>query len=69
MMKVPEFKTFPQVTTFLTNLMREFERTDKDVLHSNTANKSILLISRNKTVYEITVENDGTLTSTKVREG
>ena len=69
MMKVPEFKTFAQVTNFLTTLLREFDRTDKNVLHSDKANHSILLISRAKVVYEITVENDGTLTSTKVVEG
>lgn len=65
MAKVPNFKD-PEVTKFLVELLRDFDRSDKDVLSSKTGNHSLLLISPGKKVYEITVSDTGVLTTTKV---
>lgn len=65
MMKVPEFKD-PAVTKFLTEYIREVDRTNKDVLHSHTANQSLLLYGSGKDVYKITVNDSGTVVATKV---
>ena len=65
MMKVPQFKD-PAVTKFFTEYIRELDRQGKDVLHSNTANRSVLLYSPSKFVFEITVDDLGAITATKV---
>ena len=70
MMKVPRFKD-PEVTRFLTEYLREVDRTSKDVLYSNKANKSLLLSDYSgKNVYEITMKNlsggEGELVITKL---
>lgn len=65
MMKVPNFKD-PDVTKFLTEMLREFDRTDKQVLSAITANKSLLLYSPGLKVFEIKVSDTGVITATKV---
>jgi len=64
--KVPNFQD-PAVSKFLIELLRDFDRSDKDVLSSTTANHSLLLITPDKTkVYEITISNAGAIVTTKV---
>jgi hypothetical protein len=63
--KVPNFKD-PEVTKFLIEMLREFERTDKEILSSITANKSLLLYSPSLKVFEIKVSDTGVITATKV---
>jgi hypothetical protein len=65
MMKVPNFKD-PDVTKFLTEMLRDFDRSDKGVMSAITANKSLLLYSPSLKVFEITVSDTGVLTATKV---
>jgi len=64
-MKVPNFKD-PDVTKFLTEMLREFDRTDKQVLSAVTGNKSVLLYSPSLKVFEIKVSDAGAITATKV---
>lgn len=64
-MKVPNFKD-PEVTKFLIEMLRDFERSDKEVLSSITANRSVLLYSPSLKVFEIKVSDTGTITATKV---
>lgn len=64
MMRVPQFKD-PDVTKFLTEMIRDFDRSDKDVMNSNTANKSLLLYAPDGSVWEIKVGNTGTLSATR----
>jgi hypothetical protein len=59
-MKVPNFKD-PEVTKFLVEMLRDFDRSDKDVLSSTTGNHSVLLISPSKKVFEVTVTDAGAL--------
>ena len=61
--KVPEFQD-PAVSKFLIQLLRDFDRSDKDVLSSVTGNHSVLLIAPNKKVFEVTVTNAGALVVT-----
>ena len=68
MIKVPQFKTFPEVTKFLTEYIRGVDRDSKDVLHSHKANKSLLLYSKAGSVFEITVSNAGALEVTELRQ-
>ncbi len=56
----------PEVTRFLTEFLREQERTQKEVLSSITANRSLLLYSPSQKVYEIKVSDAGALTATLV---
>jgi len=64
-MKVPNFED-PEVTKFLTEYLRELDRTSKDVLSSVTGNKSVLLYSPSKYVFEIKVSDTGVISATKV---
>lgn len=61
--KVPNFED-PEVTKFLVQMLRDFDRSDKDVLSSTTGNHSVLLISPGKKVFEITVTDAGALVVT-----
>jgi hypothetical protein len=63
--KVPNFKD-PEVTKFLIEYIRETNRQDIDYMRATTANKSVLLYSPSKKVYEITVSDAGAITATKV---
>jgi hypothetical protein len=63
MMRVPQFKD-PEMTKFVTELLREIDRSDKDNLSSVTANHSVLLISPSKKVFEVTVTDAGALVVT-----
>jgi hypothetical protein len=65
MMRVPNFKDL-EVTKFLSEMLREFDRSDKEVLSAITANRSVLLYSPSKKVFEITVSDTGVITATKV---
>jgi len=61
--KVPNFQD-PAVSKFLIELLRDFDRSDKDVLSSTTGNHSLLLISPSKKVFEVTVSDAGVLSVT-----
>jgi len=65
MIKVPKFQD-PDVTKFLIEMLREFEKKDKDVLSSITGNRAVLLYSPSKYVFEVTVSDAGVLSVTKV---
>jgi hypothetical protein len=62
MIRVPSLED-KDLERFLIELMRELERTDKATLSAITANRSLLLISPNKTPYEVTVTDAGALTT------
>ena len=64
-MRIPTFKD-PEVTKFLIEQDREIERTKKDTLSAVTGNRSLLLYSPNKSVYEIKVSDAGVISATKV---
>jgi len=61
--KVPQFQDLA-VTKFFIELLRDFDRSDKDVLSSTTGNHSLLLISPSKKVFEVTVTDAGALVVT-----
>lgn len=63
--RVPNFKD-PELTKFLTQWQRELDSTKKDSLSSITGNHSILLVSPDKSVWEVKVSDLGALTTTKV---
>jgi hypothetical protein len=65
-MKVPNFKE-PEVTKFLEQFQLDLDRKRANLLNANTANKSILLYSPSKKVFEITVSDAGVITATKVQ--
>ena len=65
MIRVPNFKD-PDVTKFLIEMLRDFDRTDKDVMTLNTANRSLLLYSPSKKVFEIKVSDAGVISATQV---
>ena len=65
MMKVPKFQD-PEVAKFLTEMLKEFEKSDKDVLSSVTGNRAVLLYSPSKYVFEVKVSDAGVLSVTKV---
>ena len=65
MIKVPKFQD-PDVTKFLIEMLREFEKKDKDVLSSITGNRAVLLYSPSKYVFEVAVSDAGVLSVTKV---
>lgn len=64
-MKVPQFKD-PDVTKFLTEMVRDNDKNNKNLLSSITANHSLLLQSSDLKVFEITVTSAGALVITKV---
>lgn len=65
MMKVPIFQD-PEVSKFLTEMLKEAEKSNKDVLSSVTGNRSVLLYSPSKYVFEVKVSDAGALSVTKV---
>jgi hypothetical protein len=62
---VPTFQD-QALTQFLVNMVRELDRERKDVLSSNSGNRSVLLYSPSKYVFELTVSDTGVLSVTKV---
>jgi hypothetical protein len=64
-MKVPNFKD-PDVTKFLIQWDQEIRGIEKDKLSAITGNRSVLLYSPSKKVYELTVDDSGVLAITKV---
>lgn len=64
-MRIPEFND-PEVTKFLVEQDRELDKTKKDTLSSVTGNRSLLLYSPSKLVYEVTVTDLGVLVVTQV---
>jgi hypothetical protein len=65
-MKVPNFKE-PEVTKFLEQFQLDLNRKLTTFLNADSANKSVLLYSPNKKVFEITVSDTGVITATKVQ--
>lgn len=63
MMRVPKFDD-SELTKFVTELLREIDRSSKDKISAVTANHSVLLISPSKKVFEVTVSDAGTLVVT-----
>jgi hypothetical protein len=64
-MIIPQFKE-PGLTKFLVDLDRETTRQQQNTLSALTANRSVLLYSPNKSVFELTVDDAGALHITKV---
>ena len=64
-MRVPNFKDI-EITKFLTDWDKEIARNNRESLSKVTANHSLLLMSPNKRVYEITVDDEGVLIATQV---
>jgi hypothetical protein len=63
--RIPKFED-PEVTQFMVEFMRDQERTNRGKLNAETANRSVLLYSPSKKVYEVTVNDSGVLVVTKV---
>jgi len=64
-MRVPNFKDI-ELTKYLTEWNREIENMRRDTLSGIGGNRSLLLYSPNKSVYEVTVTDAGALTVTKI---
>jgi hypothetical protein len=64
-MRVPDFND-PELSRFLVEQDREIERFKKNALSGVTANRSVLLYSPSKFVYELTVSDAGVLQIVKV---
>ena len=64
-MIVPEFKD-PEVTKFLVEQDRNIAGIKRDLLSAITANRSVLLYSPSKLVFEVTVDDLGALHVAKV---
>ena len=64
-MRIPNFKD-PEITKFLVEWDLELQRMRKDQLSAIGGNRSLLLYSPGKKVYEVTVDDSGVLTTTKV---
>lgn len=65
MMKVPTFKE-PGLTDFLTRMLADRDRIAGSLLSAGTANRSVLLYSPSKKVYEVMVDDAGVITTTLV---
>ena len=65
MRKVPNFAD-PEVTKFLIELMKDLETNNRGVLQAEKGNRSLLLFSPSKKVYEVTVDDLGVLSTTYV---
>jgi len=63
--RIPNFKDI-EVTRFLTQWSRELESAKKDNLSAITGNRAILLVSPNKSVWEVKVDDAGVLSTVKV---
>ena len=64
-MRVPTFND-PEITRTFNDLLKELEDFKREILSSVTANRSLLLYSPGKKVFEITVSDAGVITATKV---
>jgi len=64
-MRIPNFQD-TEVTKFLVQWDLELQRMRKDQLSATGGNRSLLLYSPNKSVFEITVSDAGAITATKV---
>jgi len=64
-MRIPKFED-PEVTQFMVEFMRDQERVNRGKLNAEAANRSVLLYSPSKKVYEIKVDDAGVITATKV---
>jgi len=67
-MRIPKFED-SEVTKFMVEFLRDQERTNRGKLNAETANRSVLLYSPSKKVYEVTVNDSGVLVATKVSDG
>lgn len=67
-MKVPNFKD-PDITKFLVEWDLEIRRMKDDQLSAIKGNRALLLISPDKSVFEVTVTDLGALTITKIATG
>ena len=67
-MRIPKFED-PEVTQFMVEFMRDQERVNRGKLNAEAANRSVLLYSPSKKVYEVTVNDSGVLVATKVSDG
>jgi hypothetical protein len=63
--KVPVFKD-TDVTKFMIQFIAETDRNNRDTLSAIEGNRSLLLYSPSKKVYEVKVTDAGVLTVTKV---
>jgi len=66
-MRIPNFKDM-EVTKFLVQWDLELQRMRKDYLSATGGNRSILLYSPDKSVWEVTISNAGVAVITKVSE-
>jgi len=64
-MRIPKFED-PEVTQFMVEFLRDQERVNRGKLNAEAANRSVLLYSPSKKVYEIKVDDAGVITATKV---
>jgi len=64
-MRIPKFDD-PRLNEFLVQWELEQQRIRKDMMTSISGNRALLLYSPSKKVYEVTVDDAGVLTTTKV---
>ena len=64
-MRIPKFDD-EELNKFMIEFVRDNERSMRDKLDLNTANRAVLLYSPSKKVYELTVDDSGVLAITKV---
>ena len=64
-MRIPNFND-PEVTKFIVEFIRDQERTGRNKMDANKANRAVLLYSPSKKVYELTVNDSGVLQIVKV---
>jgi hypothetical protein len=67
-MRIPTFAD-KDLNKFFVDWQREIDQMKKDKFNALSANKSVLLYSPSKKVYEITVTDAGALVVTKVSDG
>lgn len=65
MIKVPEFKE-PGLTDFLVRVEAERNREMSNLLSAVSGNRSVLLLSPSKKVYEVKVSDAGVISATLV---
>lgn len=65
-MRIPEFTGIPGLSAFLRDLVTYVDRNDKNHLHINQGNNSLLLFSPDGSVFEVKVDNAGVLAATKI---
>jgi hypothetical protein len=67
-MRIPTFED-KELNRFFVDWQREIEQIKKDKMNSGAANRSVLLYSPSKKVYEIKVDDSGVLSTTLVSSG